>query len=193
MLAGRATGTSATKHACANRVRCSRVAAFRAHYAGSQPSLKVRAQRVEASAPVASADAQPSRRDVLLALGAAVLAVRPAPAQAANEIKLPQEYRQLVKRLSEDLGKSIEAEGSGASEAEVRRQADPAKDAVREFVRKWRDNPRVNTDATHAEIKEALNELGEFYLTYGQRTPLTAPVREGVLGHLRAAREALRE
>ncbi|EFJ50297.1 hypothetical protein VOLCADRAFT_116830 [Volvox carteri f. nagariensis] len=101
------------------------------------------------------------------------------------------EYRQLVKRLSEGLSDSIEAEASGASEAEVRRKADPAKDTVREFVRKWRDNPRVSGDITHAEVKEALSELGEFYMAYGQRTKLTPPVRESVLKHLAAAKEAL--
>lgn len=40
---------------------------------------------------------------------------------------------------------------------------------------------------------EALAELGEFYLAYGQRTKLTPPVRESVLRHLKAARSALPE
>ncbi|KXZ54350.1 hypothetical protein GPECTOR_5g431 [Gonium pectorale] len=95
--------------------------------------------------------------------------------------------------MSEGLAESIEAEASGASEAEVRRKADPAKDTVREFVRKWRDNPRVSSDITHAELKEALAELGEFYMAYGQRTKLSTPVRDSVLKHLAAARAAIPE
>ncbi|KAG2434983.1 hypothetical protein HYH02_011982 [Chlamydomonas schloesseri] len=135
-----------------------------------------------------------SRRGVLLSLiSASVLLTRPSAVGAAEEVKLPKEYRQLVKRLSEGLSESIETEASGASEAEVRRAADPAKEVVREFVRKWRDNPRISSDITHAEIKEALAELGEFYLAYGQRTKLTPPVRESVLRHLKAARSALPE
>ncbi|PNH09459.1 Kinesin-like protein KLP1 [Tetrabaena socialis] len=63
------------------------------------------------------------------------------------------EYRQLVKRLSDGLRESIEAEASGAAESEVRRKADPAKEAVREFVGRWRDNPRVTRDLTHVQIK----------------------------------------
>ncbi|GLC42054.1 hypothetical protein PLESTM_001281000 [Pleodorina starrii] len=131
------------------------------------------------------------RRAAVLALVSGTFALGPRPSSADEETKLPKEYRQLVKRLSEGLSESIEAEASGASEAEVRRKADPAKDTVREFVRKWRDNPRVSSDITHAELKEALAELGEFYLAYGQRTKLTPPVRESVLRHLSAARAAL--
>ncbi|GIL91167.1 hypothetical protein Vretimale_18803, partial [Volvox reticuliferus] len=132
-----------------------------------------------------------TRRSTVFALVAGLLASQSLPALADDDVKLPKEYRQLVTRLSEGLSESIEAEASGASEAEVRRKADPAKDTVREFVRKWRDNPRVSADITHAELKEALSELGEFYMTYGQRTKLTPPVRESVLKHLLAAKEAL--
>ncbi|KAG2425930.1 hypothetical protein HXX76_013304 [Chlamydomonas incerta] len=135
-----------------------------------------------------------SRRGALLSLvGTYAVLARPSAAGAAEDVKLPKEYRQLVKRLSEGLSESIETEASGASEAEVRRAADPAKEVVREFVRKWRDNPRISSDITHAEIKEALAELGEFYLAYGQRTKLTPPVRESILRHLKAARAALPE
>ncbi|GIL58920.1 hypothetical protein Vafri_13929, partial [Volvox africanus] len=132
-----------------------------------------------------------TRRSTVFALVAGLLASQSRPSLADEDVKLPKEYRQLVKRLSEGLSESIEAEASGASEAEVRRKADPAKDTVREFVRKWRDNPRVSADITHAELKEALSELGEFYMVYGQRTKLTPPVRESVLKHLSAAKEAL--
>jgi hypothetical protein len=38
---------------------------------------------------------------------------------------------------------------------QVRRKADPAKEQVREFVGKWRDNPAVASDASHDEIKGA--------------------------------------
>ncbi len=35
---------------------------------------------------------------------------------------------------------------------QVRRKADPVKEHVRAFVGKWRDDPRVSSDASHAEI-----------------------------------------
>ncbi|GFR47648.1 hypothetical protein Agub_g9391 [Astrephomene gubernaculifera] len=134
-----------------------------------------------------------SRRRALftLAAGALSLSLLPGSVHADEDAKLPKEYRQLVKRLSEGLRETIEAEASGASEAEVRRKADPAKDTVREFVRKWRDNARVSGDITHAEIKEALAELGEYYMAHGQRARLSPGVRDSVLGHLDAARAAL--
>lgn len=39
---------------------------------------------------------------------------------------------------------------------QVRRKADPAKDLVKEFVRKWQDNAAVAGDVTHEEMKGAL-------------------------------------
>jgi hypothetical protein len=35
---------------------------------------------------------------------------------------------------------------------QVRRKADPAKEQVREFVGRWRDNPAVTDNVSHDEI-----------------------------------------
>ncbi len=40
-------------------------------------------------------------------------------------------------------------------------------------------------------LAEALAELGQFYMTSGQRSKLTDPVRQSVLRHMNAARAAL--
>jgi hypothetical protein len=36
---------------------------------------------------------------------------------------------------------------------QVRRKADPAKEFVKEFVSRWRDDPLVTQQGSHAEIK----------------------------------------
>lgn len=42
---------------------------------------------------------------------------------------------------------------------QVRRTADPAKEQVREFVGKWRDDPAVRGDVSHSEIIGVSSEV----------------------------------
>lgn len=117
-----------------------------------------------------------------------------SPAEAATEDKkLPKEYTELVKRIVSSLRESLQAEASGASEREVRRKAEPAKEAVMDYVGKWQANPKVSDDPSSEEIKKALAELGAFYKAKGSRSRLTDEVRGTVLGHLAAAEAALRQ
>eukprot|EP00877_Chromochloris_zofingiensis_P012960 jgi/Chrzof1/7918/Cz02g41080.t1_PSB27C[v5.2] len=108
-----------------------------------------------------------------------------------SSLELPKAYRNTASKLVSTLKATIQAEADGAEEREVRRTADPAKEQVREFVGKWRDDPAVRGDVSHSEIIAALEELGAFYRQQGPRARLSRAVRERILGHLSAVEAAL--
>eukprot|EP01026_Neomeris_dumetosa_P034344 TRINITY_DN27637_c0_g1_i5.p2 TRINITY_DN27637_c0_g1~~TRINITY_DN27637_c0_g1_i5.p2 ORF type:complete len:201 (-),score=8.40 TRINITY_DN27637_c0_g1_i5:206-769(-) len=111
--------------------------------------------------------------------------------QGFKEGTLPQGYVDTTTKLVDKLQESIQVELDGAEEREVRRKADSAKDLVKEFVRKWRDDPRVRSDASYIGVSGALQELGQFYMKNGQRSRLSQQVADSVLRQLRQAETAL--
>ena len=80
--------------------------------------------------------------------------------------------------------KQTKAEAGGAPEAEVRRKADPAKENVKEFVSKWRDDQRVSWHPSHQEVLDTVNELGAFYRKAGPRSKLSEEAKDSILAHL---------
>uniref|UniRef100_A0A7S3QL58 Uncharacterized protein n=1 Tax=Dunaliella tertiolecta TaxID=3047 RepID=A0A7S3QL58_DUNTE len=143
----------------------------------------------------ASTSADPDRwpnshgvdRRSALAMGAALLggptrALCGLPAQA-NEAptppnqKLPKAYVEVVQRVIKSLRESIEAEQKDGKETEVRRKADPAKEALQVFVKRWRDDPKVQQHPSHESIKGVLLELSSFYQTAGPRARMPADVQ----------------
>eukprot|EP01025_Chloroclados_australasicus_P033412 TRINITY_DN3408_c0_g1_i5.p2 TRINITY_DN3408_c0_g1~~TRINITY_DN3408_c0_g1_i5.p2 ORF type:complete len:191 (+),score=11.28 TRINITY_DN3408_c0_g1_i5:66-638(+) len=109
----------------------------------------------------------------------------------AVESRLPKGYLDTTTKLVSNLKESIETELGGAEEREVRRKADSAKEQVREFVSKWRDDPRVKADASYVNVTGALQELGQFYMKYGQRSRLSESVANSVIQQLNSAELAL--
>ncbi len=74
---------------------------------------------------------------------------------------------------------------------QVRRAADPAKTLVREFLTRWKDKPAVQGEESYRQLTFAIQQLGAFYSTNGQRARLSSEVGQQLLDILDAAEAAL--
>ncbi|KAJ9515812.1 hypothetical protein QJQ45_008652 [Haematococcus lacustris] len=100
-------------------------------------------------------------------------------------------YQEVVRQAAASLRDSIQADQEGKKETEVRRKADPAKEALQQFVRKWRDDRRVVGHPSHTEVLAVMSELGAFYQVAGPRARLPSDVQARLLLHVNAAEAAL--
>eukprot|EP00899_Mesostigma_viride_P024552 jgi/Mesvir1/5281/Mv15388-RA.1 len=104
---------------------------------------------------------------------------------------LPKQYVKDAKDLIAALKTTINKEADGASEFEMRRSADGAKELVKKFVSEWQRNQLVANDETCINITTAIRELGKFYSANGPRAALNAETRNLILGLLDNASERL--
>jgi hypothetical protein len=116
---------------------------------------------------------------------------------------LPQRYVDLTRRLVADLRTAITTETAGADEFEVRRAAEPAKEAVKEWVGAYGRAASASSSSTsstvvavdgtpsHVAIQAALKTLGSFYGSKGQRARLDGATADAVLAALAAAEDGL--
>jgi hypothetical protein len=170
--------------------------------------------------------AAPPRRALLLAALASAAVLPAAAARAAEAAAtaggtspssssaflpdlpaapLPKPYVDATRRLVTTLRASITTETAGAEEFEVRRAAEPAKEAVREWVGAYGVSTSgrkggggssglaaaVEGTPSHTAVQAALTSLGRFYGSRGQRARLDAATAEAVLSALAAAEDAL--
>ncbi|KAK9823752.1 hypothetical protein WJX72_005160 [[Myrmecia] bisecta] len=140
------------------------------------------------------------RRSLLLsATAAATAAVVNAPESRAFDLlpvterpgALPKGYEDLARKLVQALKESIVVDRDGATENEIRRKADPAKDLVKQWVSKWNGDRIVKDEDSYKQVTAALQELGAFYTKNGQRSRLTKATAESLLAKLQAAEDAL--
>lgn len=75
----------------------------------------------------------------------------------------------------------------------MRKAAEKAKEPIREFIGKWKLDRRVQGDYIFTETFQALEELGQYYLSRGQRAALDSSTANRILKHLRAAEVKLPE
>lgn len=147
--------------------------------------------------PAFAAAPTPSARSTeLLQLEPGLLPADEAPPQQKQQQQqqpttVPRGYHNTVTGLVASVRDALDADADGAPEPAVRRRADPAKERVREFVGRWRDDPQVDGTEYHEEVKAAIAELGAFYGRAGPRAAVTREVRESVLAHLARAEAAL--
>lgn len=102
---------------------------------------------------------------------------------------LPKGYlrsaRQVVKSLKESL-----KEESG-KEADVRRSADSAKEAIRNYLQSWRGQKVIESEDSYKALEGALKVLGKFYAKQGPRAVLPSDVKSQILMDLELADAAL--
>uniref|UniRef100_A0A1D2A708 Uncharacterized protein n=2 Tax=Auxenochlorella protothecoides TaxID=3075 RepID=A0A1D2A708_AUXPR len=108
-------------------------------------------------------------------------------AQSPNEAP-PAQYYDLADRLVSALGAALDTEESGASESALRRSADPARAAIREFTADWAS---AAGDASHVALSAAIRELAEHYRREGQRARLPRQVVQSIRQKLEQARQAV--
>ena len=133
--------------------------------------------------------AAPLARDVSV-----VSALVPADAWSAleNADALPKDYAEKARAVVKALTESLEFESAGAPTASERfRKAEPAKEAVKAFIKDWAAAPAVQGERSHDDIVLAVRELSEFYKANGSRAALDKPTRDSVLEKLYDARDAL--
>ena len=97
-------------------------------------------------------------------------------------------------RANEIFGETAAPRNLGAGEptaAERFRKAEPAKEAVKAFIKDWAAAPAVQGERSHDDIVLAVRELSEFYKANGSRAALDKPTRDSVLEKLYDARDAL--
>lgn len=104
-----------------------------------------------------------------------------AAAEEQNTSSLPKQYTDTVRSLIQALKDSIDADINGEPEREVRRKADPAKDLVRQFMTRWKDNNDVKDSESYIQIVDAIQQLGQFYISKGQRARLDTSVANSLL------------
>ena len=129
-----------------------------------------------------------------LAAATATQALVPADAWAAleNADALPKDYAEKARAVVKALTESLEFESAGAPTAAERfRKAEPAKEAVKAFIKDWAAAPAVQGERSHDDIVLAVRELSEFYKANGSRAALDKPTRDSVLEKLYDARDAL--
>lgn len=147
--------------------------------------------------PRADSRAASTRRDFLAAqVVAAVTATQalvPHDAWAAVErgLDLPDDYFKKARDAVKTLVASLEFEATNPSDADRFRKAEPAKEAVKAFIKDWASAPAAQGERAHDDIVLAVRELGEFYKENGSRSRLSPEARESVLAKLYDAREAL--
>ena len=74
---------------------------------------------------------------------------------------------------------------------QVRKKADGAKDPVRQFISKWKDNDAVQKSPALTETREAIEELGQYYMRRGTRVALDRATADSIVKHLDRAEAAL--
>ena len=146
--------------------------------------------------PLHSPGTPSSRRDflaaqIIAACTATASLLPPSPAVALENADVPREYAAAARAVVKTLTKSLEFEATNPRDADRFREAEPAKEAVKAFIKDWAASPLVQGDRAHDDIVLAVRELGEFYKRNGSRAALSLEARESVLAKLRDAGENL--
>ena len=123
----------------------------------------------------------------------ATQALVPPDAWAAVEagLDLPEDYFKKARDAVNTLTTSLEFEATNPKDADRFRKAEPAKEAVKAFIKDWASAPAAQGDRAHDDIVLAVRELSEFYKANGSRSRLSPDARESILAKLYDAKEAL--
>ena len=104
-------------------------------------------------------------------------------AASSSPEDVPKEYAEKLRSACELLLKSIEYERAhpSASVSERFAAADPAKQAVKEYIQTWQGRPETRDLETSAITGEVLRELARYYKKNGSQVALDAELRDDVV------------
>ena len=117
--------------------------------------------------------------------------IDPDTAAVEAGLDLPEDYFKKARDAVNTLTTSLEFEATNPKDADRFRKAEPAKEAVKAFIKDWASAPAAQGDRAHDDIVLAVRELGEFYKANGSRSRLSPDARESILAKLYDAKEAL--
>ena len=113
------------------------------------------------------------------------------PADVTTNANLPKDYYAAARAVTRALTESLEFEASNPTNAERFKRAEPAKEAVKTFIKDWASSPLARGDRARDDIVLAVQELSAFYKANGSRVALSDETRRSVLEKLYDASEAL--
>jgi len=99
---------------------------------------------------------------------------------------LPKAYLKAAREVVRTLRESLE-EDDGGDMARFRRNADAAKESIREFLGGWRGQQAVAAEESYVALEKAIRSLAEFYSKAGPSAPLPQDVKNKILDHLSTA------
>lgn len=99
---------------------------------------------------------------------------------------LPKAYLKAAREVVRTLRESLE-EDDGGDMARFRRNADAAKESIREFLGGWRGQQAVAAEESYVALEKAIRSLAEFYSKAGPSAPLPQDVKNKILDDLSTA------
>ncbi|XP_062214607.1 photosystem II D1 precursor processing protein PSB27-H2, chloroplastic-like isoform X2 [Phragmites australis] len=149
---------------------------------GHAASLLIGLAGAVASAPVARAEESGSDEGVL---GAIKSVLDPNEKTKAGKV-LPKAYLKAAREVVRTLRESLE-EDDGGDMAKFRRNADAAKESIREFLGGWRGQQAVAAEESYAALEKAIRSLAAFYSKAGPSASLPQDVKNKILDDLNTA------
>ncbi|XP_062214606.1 photosystem II D1 precursor processing protein PSB27-H2, chloroplastic-like isoform X1 [Phragmites australis] len=161
---------------------------------GHAASLLIGLAGAVASAPVARAEESGSDEGVL---GAIKSVLDPNEKTKAGKV-LPKAYLKAAREVVRTLRESLE-EDDGGDMAKFRRNADAAKESIREFLGGWRGQQAVAAEVidvhflpvrlqeSYAALEKAIRSLAAFYSKAGPSASLPQDVKNKILDDLNTA------
>ncbi|KAI5070112.1 hypothetical protein GOP47_0014455 [Adiantum capillus-veneris] len=102
---------------------------------------------------------------------------------------LPKSYLKSARNVVKSLKESLKEESS--KEVDVRKSADQAKEAIRDYLQNWRGQKAVESEDSYKALEGAIKILGSFYTKQGPRALLPSDVKSEILKSLEVADSAL--
>ncbi|KAK3146094.1 hypothetical protein QOZ80_3BG0261550 [Eleusine coracana subsp. coracana] len=156
------------------------IATRRAHAASLLLSL---AGAAAVAAPVVRAEEEKSGEEGVL--GAIKSIFDPNEKTKAGKM-LPKAYLKAAREVVRTLRESLE-EDDGGDIAKFRRNADAAKESIREFLGGWRGQQAVAAEESYVALEKAIRSLAEFYSKAGPSASLPQEVKNKILDDLNIA------
>ncbi|KAG0555000.1 hypothetical protein KC19_12G136100 [Ceratodon purpureus] len=103
--------------------------------------------------------------------------------------KLPKKYVKSVREVVKNLRESFNQDSKDG--AKFRRNADSAKESIREYLQNWRGSKIVETEDSYVALERAFRELGKFYSSKGPQAALPEDIRNRVLEDLNKADDSI--
>ncbi|XP_024045774.1 photosystem II D1 precursor processing protein PSB27-H2, chloroplastic isoform X2 [Citrus clementina] len=102
---------------------------------------------------------------------------------------LPKAYLKSARELVKTLRESLKEDPKDI--ANFRRNADSAKESIRDYLSNWRGQKTVAGEESYVELEKAIRSLASFYSKAGPSAPLPGEVKSEILNDLDTAEKFL--
>ncbi|KAJ0035890.1 hypothetical protein Pint_24821 [Pistacia integerrima] len=102
---------------------------------------------------------------------------------------LPKAYLESARELVKTLRESLKEDPKDI--AKFRRNADAAKESIRDYLSNWGGQKSVASEESYVELEKAIRSLASFYSKAGPSAPLPEEVKSEILNDLDTAEEYL--